>query len=133
MPIMEGTRDVRTWKGSYDFAVDGGAEGTIVLRSNDGPIPAGSVITGGYLEVTDGFTTADSGTAEITTGETADDIVADASVAGAPYSTTGMKDIKPDATGSTAVKLAAAANPELVLTNNVTAGAFGDSNETSRV
>src|ERR1043166_6495513 len=52
MAVIPGTRNFKTWAGFYDFAVDGGGTGTITLRSNDGPIPIGSVILDGYLDVT---------------------------------------------------------------------------------
>ena len=46
MPIAEGTRALKTYTGEWDFAKDGGAISTITLRSEDGPIPTGSVILG---------------------------------------------------------------------------------------
>jgi len=125
MPIMEGTARLKRWKGSYDFAVDGGVAGTITLRSNDGPIPTGSVIEMGYVEVT---TPPDSAahTATIAVqAEAANDIVNAAVVSGAPWSTTGRKSIIPVATGATTVKTTAARNPAIVLAvQNLTAGKF---------
>jgi hypothetical protein len=57
--------------------------------------------------------------------EGANDIVSATIVSGAPFSTTGQKDIIPDATGSTAIQLTASRSPALVIgTGTVTAGAF---------
>lgn len=124
MPIMEGTDRLKTWTGSYDFAVDGGAIGTIVLRSDDGPIPNGAIVTGGVLTVTDALTTGTAATGALTVNA-ANDIISATVVSGAPYSTTGNKDIAPDATGSTAVTTTAARSPSFVIaTGTVTAGAF---------
>lgn len=120
MAIMEGTRTVKTWSGSYSFAVDGGAQGTIVLRSNDGPIPTGSLIIGGYLDITTSCASA-SGTMALNS-EAAGDILVAVGQAGL---TTGRKDIVPDATGSTAIKLTEARSPEVTIaTAAFTAGVF---------
>jgi hypothetical protein len=124
MAIIEGSTDLKTWKGEYSFAVDGGAIGTITLRSNDGPLPVGSYVVGGLLDVTTLFTTGTSATGALQV-EGANDIVSATIVSGAPYSTTGQKDVVPDATGSTAIELTAARSPAFVIaTGTVTAGAF---------
>lgn len=122
MAIMEGTRGLKEWKGEYDFAVDGGAISTIVLRSNDGQIPNGSVVEGGYLEIDTLFTTGTAAVAGIQV-EAANDIVASTIVSGAPYSTTGRKSIVPAFTGATTVKTTAARSPSMVVgTGTITAG-----------
>ena len=124
MAIMEGTRALKVWQGDYSFDVDGGAVGTITLRSNDGPLPNGAYVVGGVLDVTDGFTTGGTTTVAIQVNA-ANDIINAASVAGAPWSTTGQKDIIPDSTGSTAIELTAARSPAVVIgTNDATAGEF---------
>jgi hypothetical protein len=124
MAITEGSRNPKAWTGYYDFTVDGGAMTTITLRSNDGPLPIGSYVTGGLLDVTTQFTTGTSATGALTV-EGANDLVSATIVSGAPFSTTGQKDIVPDATGSTALELTAARNPALVVgTGTITAGAF---------
>lgn len=70
------------------------------------------------------FTTGTSATGALTV-EGANDLVSATIVSGAPYSTTGQKDIIPDATGSTAIQLTAARSPAFVIgTGTVTAGAF---------
>lgn len=124
MPIMESTRSLKTWKGDYSFATDGGAVSTITLRSNDGPIPSGSRVLGGYIEVDTAPTSA--GAATISVGvEAAGDLQAAAAISGAPWSTLGHKDVIPDATGSTAVELTAARDPSIAIaTAALTAGVF---------
>ncbi len=120
MAITEGTRAFKSWAGFYDFAVDGGAVSTITLRSNDGPIPNGAIITGGYLDVTVACLSA-TGTMALQVEGAADTLAATAQAG----LTIGRKDIIEDATGSTAVKTTAARSPAVVIaTAPFTAGAF---------
>jgi len=124
MGIIEGTTLLKTWTGDYSFAVDGGAVGTITLRSNDGPIPNGSVVVGGVLDVTTAATSSGSATIALQVNA-ANDIVNAAAFDGAPWSSTGVKDIIPDNTGSTAVKCTAQRSPKIVIgTAALTAGVF---------
>jgi hypothetical protein len=124
MPIIGGTGRVKTWTGQYSFATDGGATSTITLRSNDGAIPAGSYVVGGLLDITDGFTTGTSATGALQV-LAANDLVSATIVSGAPFSSTGQKDITPDNSGSTAIELTADCSPAFVIgTGTVTAGAF---------
>lgn len=113
MSVIPGTRAVKTYVGEYDFALDGGAISTIVLRSPDGPLPIGAVIEGGYLEVDTIFTSGGAGTAALQV-EAANDIVTAAAVSGAPWSTTGRKSITPAFTGATVVKTTAERSPAIV-------------------
>lgn len=120
MPIMEATRALKTWTGTYDFALDGGGVGALLLRSDDGPLPLGSVIVSGYLDVTVACLSA-TGTMAIE-AEGAGDVLA---AAGQAALTTGRKDIVPDATGTTAVKTTAERRPTVMIaTAAFTAGAF---------
>jgi hypothetical protein len=120
--VIEGTRALKVWQGEYDFAIDGGAISTIALRSNDGPIPNGSYIESGVLDVLTLFTTGTAATAALTV-EGANDIVSATVVSGAPYSTTGLKSIIPVGTGATAIKTTASRSPSIVIaTGTVTAG-----------
>lgn len=120
MAIIEGTRSEKTWRGSYDFAVDGGAVSTITLRSPDGPLPNGSVITDGYVDVTSSVLSA-TGTIALNS-EGAGDIVA---AVGQASWTAGRKSVVPAATGATAIKLTAARSPAMTIGTAVfTAGAF---------
>ena len=124
MAIIENTRSPKTWIGTYSFARDGGAVGAITLTSEDGPIPNGSLVTSGVLDVTTAFTTAASGTGAISVNA-ADDVVAATIVSGAPYSSTGRKSVIPVATGATAIKTTAARSPAFTIaTGAITAGAF---------
>lgn len=102
MPIIEGTQRLKSVVGEYDFAVDGGAIGSITLRG-DNVIPAGSVVWSGYMEVDTLFTTGTSATMAINV-ESAGDVIAATVVSGAPYSTTGRKSLIPAGTGATSLK-----------------------------
>ena len=120
MAIMEGTRAFKVWEGFYSIAIDGGAASTIVLRSNDGAIPNGALITGGYLDITSSCLSG-SGTMALNS-EGAGDLLVATAQAGL---TAGRKDIVPDATGSTAIKLTAARSPAVTIaTAAFTAGVF---------
>lgn len=124
MALAEGTRGIKEFKGEYSFAVDGGLVSTIALRSDDGAIPAGSVILGGYIEVDTPPTSG--GAATISVGvEAAADLQAAAAISGAPWSTTGRKSIIPVFTGATTVKTTASRVPSIaVATAALTAGVF---------
>ena len=125
MARIEGSTDVKTWKGSYSFAVDGGVkDAAIALRSNDGPIPVGSYILTGILEVTTALDSSGSATAALSV-EAANDLVSAAAFGGAPWSTTGKKSVVPVATGATAIKTTASRVPALLVgTANITDGVF---------
>lgn len=119
---MEGTRVLKSYAGEYDFTRDGGAISTIILRSEDGPIPAGSYIVSGVLDILTLFTTGTAATAALTV-EGANDLVSATVVSGAPYSTTGLKSIIPVGTGATAIKTTATRAPSIVIaTGTITAG-----------
>jgi hypothetical protein len=120
MPILPGTSALKTWTGEYDFAVHGGAQSTIVLRSTDGPIPAGSVIISGYVDVETAAASA-TGTIAINS-EAAGDIVA---ATGQASWTLGRKSIIPAGTGAASVKTTADRNPAITIaTAAYTAGKF---------
>jgi hypothetical protein len=124
MGVIEGTKSLKRWKGSYDFAVDGGAVGTIVLRSEDGQLPNGAVILGGFTKVTTPLTSGGAGTAALQ-AEAANDIINAAAVSGAPWSTAGRKSVIPAFTGATTVETTAARSPSMVIgTAALTAGKF---------
>ena len=123
MGVIEGTTSLKSWKGSYDFAVDGGAQGSIPLRSNDGALPAGSVVMGGYLEVITQLTGVGASVAVQTEG--AADTQAVAAINGAPWSTQGRKSVIPAFTGATSLKTTQARTPAAVISGaNLTAGKF---------
>jgi hypothetical protein len=104
MPITPGSYKPKQYIGEYDFAVDGGAIGTITLRgSGHAPIPNGSIILSGVVEV---LTTLTSGGSETTafTVESAGDILAATAVASMGA---GLKSVVPAGTGVTAIKTTA--------------------------
>ena len=108
MPQMEQTRDLKVAKGEYDFAVDGGAVSTIILRASSddelgNDIPPNAVILGGYIEVDTILASAGAPTVAVNS-EGAGDLLAAAAFGGAPWSTLGRKSILPVFTGATSVK-----------------------------
>lgn len=119
MPINEGTTGVKSWRGSYDFAVDGGAVGTITLRSNDGGIPAGAYVYAGLVDVT---TAVASATGTVSAGvETAVDVLA---VTGQAGLTLGLKSVVP-VNGATSIKTTVRRSPTITIaTAALTAGKF---------
>lgn len=124
MGIIGGTGRLKTWTGSFSFAVDGGT-GAVVMRSNDGAIPSGSYIVGGFVDVTTAGNSADDTATIALHVEGANDLVSAAAVSGAPWSTTGRKDIIPDSTGSTAIKLTADRSPTATIAvQDIDAGVF---------
>ena len=123
MPTLEGTGRLKTVRGEYDFAVDGGAVSTITLRG-DNTIPAGSYILGGFVEVDTAVTSGGAATVAVTV-ESAGDAVAAAAVSGAPWSTTGRKSVIPVFTGATSLKTTAVRSVVITIaTATVTAGKF---------
>ncbi len=125
MPVIESTARLKTLQAVYDFAVDGGALGTITLRAAPGDnqgntLPAGAVVTGGYIDVETSAASAAGtatlnaeGAADIFTGVTPGALSA------------GRKDVIPDATGSTAVKTTVVRSVTFTIATAVlTAGAF---------
>jgi hypothetical protein len=110
--------------GKYDFAVDGGAQGTIALMGQTA-IPSGSVITGGHVVVTTQLTGVNATIA--CQVNAANDILTAVAVASW---TVGVKNILPaDTTGalttSTKVLTTAARDISIVIaTADLTAGVF---------
>lgn len=123
MPVIEGTKRLKTVEAVYDFAVDGGATGTITLRNDNGlgnHIPSGAVITGGFIDVETACASA-TGTIAVQ-AEGAGDILAATAQAGL---TTGRKSVVPAGTGATTVKTTAARSVQIVIaTAAFTAGKF---------
>ena len=114
----------RILQGTWDFAVDGGAQSTIAITSGT-PIPSGSTIVGGYVDV---LTQCTGATATIACQvEAANDILTAVAIASW---TVGRKNVLPAPTtgaltASTAVRTTAARNISIVIaTANLTAGKF---------
>src|SRR5690242_20315705 len=89
-----GAGPVNQFRGRYDFSVDGGAIGTIVISDGQDKIPANAIILGGFVEV-DTLVAGGAGATLAIQVEAAGDIVAAAAVSGAPWSTTGRKSVIP--------------------------------------
>lgn len=112
-------------RGKYDFAVDGGAVSTIAITAGT-PIPNGSVVVGGYIDVTTQLTSGGSATIAVQV-EAANDIITAVAVASW---TAGRFNILPSEqtgalTASTYRKLTADRNISIVIaTAALTAGVF---------
>lgn len=115
----------KTARGQYDFAVNGGVQGTIALMGGT-LIPAASIIIGGFIYVTTAVTSLGAATVAVQC-EAAGDIVA---TTGKATWTTGLKTILPaDTTGSIAasprVLTSAVRDISIVIaTADLTAGKF---------
>jgi hypothetical protein len=121
--IMEGTYNLKAYRGRYDFAQDTGAISTITLRA-DSPIPAGSVIIGGYINVLTALTSGGAATVALQ-AEAANDLQTAITVAGAPWSTTGLKAITPAFSAATMIKTTVSRSPAMLIAAfAVTAGKF---------
>jgi hypothetical protein len=124
-PSAEGANfgGLRTARADYDFSVDGGAVGTLGLIGS-AAIPSGAVIVGGYVDVQTALTSGGSATVAIQV-EAANDVVNAAAVSGAPWSTTGRKNVIPAFTGTASLKTTQARDISLVIaTAALTAGKF---------
>lgn len=125
LPEDQLARAILVVRGKYDFAVDGGAVSTIAITSGT-PIPSGSVVVGGYVDVTTALTSGGAATIACQV-ESANDILSAVAVASW---TTGRKNILPAPTSgaltaSTAVKTTADRNISIVIaTAALTAGVF---------
>ena len=125
MAVIPASRAIKTYRGEYSFAVDGGAIGAIPLRASpgsQGPIPTGSIILEAFLDVTTGFTTGTAATLALSV-EGANDLVSATVVSGAPYSTTGLKATLPVFTAATMIKTTAERSPTgTIAVGTITAG-----------
>jgi hypothetical protein len=117
---LEPTKQVAYFE--YDFAIDGGAVGTITLRGDR--LPIGAVVTSGMKHV---LTAVTSGGACTTTlgFETATDILG-STLKGA-QTLNALLDIVPAGTAATAVRITSTSNGAMTMTIGVaaiTAGKF---------
>lgn len=118
-----GTSAVLVGKMTYDFAVDGGAVGTITPAVTC-VIPSGAIVLQAIVDVITAVTTGSTTTVAVQL-QSANDIVNAATVAGAPWSTTGLKAGIPVHTAATAIKLTADRTAKVVIgTADATAGKF---------
>ena len=116
-------QQVRALKAKYDFATQGGAIGTIILKQDNGQpavLPSRAVILNCIIDVQTTVASA-SGTVALSTGQTAADIKA--ATAAASY--TGLVACIPVATAATSIKLTADRTmTATVATGALTAGKF---------
>jgi hypothetical protein len=111
--------------GTYDFAVQGGATGTIpLLDINTGKkisLPVGAIVIRSWVDVQTPCTTSDAGTVALTTGQTAADIMAPTAAA----SVTGILEGVSTGTAANMKKISSTAKtPAAVIANNITNGKF---------
>lgn len=110
--------------GTYDFARDGGAIGSISLKDSitGMPIslPAGAIVTKSYIDVETPCTTSASGTLALSTGQTAADILG----ATAAASVTGILAGVSVGTAATMKKISSSAKTPVavIATGALTAG-----------
>jgi len=121
-PAVEGAIQRGVAKFQYDFTVHGGTVGSINLTGDQ--LPIGAVVYGGIIDVITALGSAGGATGALNV-EAANDLVSATVVAGAPWSTTGLKAIIPVATAGSSVKLTAARNIVLtVAVADLNAGKF---------
>ncbi len=116
----------QSYQFTYSFAVNGGAQGTILLTQVDGPIPDDFVIQNAWIDVLTILGSAGAAEAALTSGQGAGDLVAATVIAGAPWSTTGAKVTIPlIGTINTWVRTTAVRSPAIVVTvADLNAGRF---------
>lgn len=106
----------------YEYSV--AADGTVAAHSLGDDLPADAVIIGGFVDVLKTFTSADdSATIALHIAGANDLVTATAISGGSNIWDQGVHSIVPAMTGATAIKLAAAAEPQLtVAVQVITAG-----------
>jgi hypothetical protein len=110
-------------RGRYSFAADGGAVSTIAITSG-APIPSGSIILAGWLDILTAPTSGGSATIAVQV-ESAADIQAAAAYNGAPWSTTGVKLSSARTYAAAPIKTMADRNISIVIASAaLTAGVF---------
>lgn len=118
-----GTSAMLVGKMTYDFDVDGGGVGTITPAITC-VIPSGAIVYQAITNVITAPTTGSTTTIAVQL-QSANDIHTAASVAGAPWSTQGLKAGTPVGTAATAILLTADRTAKVVIgTDDATAGKF---------
>jgi len=121
--IIEGAKSRGVAKFTFDFAVQGGTVGDIVL--NGDPLPSKAIVWDGVVDILTPLTDGSDGTSALSTAQSANDLISDTANSGAPWSSTGLKAIVPVGTQATAIKLTAERKPKLVVAgHDLTAGKF---------
>jgi hypothetical protein len=111
----------RVARSVYDFAVDGGAVGSIPLRGDR--VPSGAIITSTLIRVLT-VPTSGGGATVAVQAESAGDVQAAAAISGAPWSTTGAKRGSLIATSAPVLTTAERTVTAVVATAALTAGKF---------
>lgn len=116
----------KTFQFTYDFSVNGGAQGSIALTQIDGPLPNTFVLQNSFIDVVTPLGSGGLALAAVTTGQGAGDLVVATLFSGAPFSTTGPKVTIPLlGTIATWLKMTANRSPALVVSiADVNAGRF---------
>lgn len=123
MAIIEGAQSRGVAKFSYDFAVQGGVVGDIVLAGT--PLPKNAIVWDGVVDVITALTGGAGATAAVSTAQAANDLITAADITGAPWSTTGSKALVPVGVAANSIKMTADRAPKLVVgTDALTAGKF---------
>ncbi len=84
-----GSGAVVTYKYLYSFATDGGATGTLVLRSASGAMPLGFIIRHAFIDVLTVLGSGGAATAALSTPQSAGDIVVATAYGSFPWSRLG--------------------------------------------
>ena len=123
MAKIAGSKSRGMAKFSYDFTQQGGVAGDITLVGT--PLPKGAIVWDGCVDIIIAPVGAGGTTAAISTGQAANDLITDAAVAGAPWSSVATVAIVPVGTVAACIKMTADRSPKLVIgTHNLTAGQF---------
>lgn len=118
-----GTSALLVGKMTYDFAVDGGAVGTITPATTC-VIPDGAIVYQAITNVITAPTTGSTTTVAVQI-QSANDLHTAASVAGAPWSTTGLKAATPVGTAATGIIMTADRTAKVVIGSaDLTGGKF---------
>lgn len=127
IPGSLGRSSNRLFVYEYDFAVDGGAVGTLVLRPQGSTptfIPSGTIIDQATIEVLTILASGGSPTVALTSGEGAGDILAATAHNAAPWSTTGRKAGIPTGAANSLKTSAARQVAAVIATAALTGGRF---------
>lgn len=120
--IIEGAIQRGVAKFSYDFDIQGGAQGDITLAGE--PLPKNAIVWDGVVDVITALV-GSGASAAVSTSQSANDLITSAAISGAPWSTTGSKALVPVGDAAHSIKMTADRAPKLVIASaDLTAGKF---------